>query len=92
MVSKLGIYSLLAGLFMALFSGISTFMKADNIWVGLTLFKLLGEKRTEGIITFFDSVSIQNVLDTLFYNIPLFILVIALSMLLFLIGMFLREH
>jgi len=38
MVSKLGIYSLLAGLFMALFSGISTFMKADNIWVGLTLF------------------------------------------------------
>lgn len=92
MVSKLGIYSLLAGLFMGLFSGISTFMKADNMWVGLTLFKLLGETSTEGFITTFSNVSIQNALDKLFYDIPLFMLVIAFSVVLLIISMFLKEH
>ena len=92
MISKLGIYSLLAGLFMGLFTGISSFMAADNIWVGLTLFKLLGEEKTEGIITFFDSAFIQNALDPIFYDIPLFLLVIGLSVVLLVIGMFVKDH
>ena len=92
MVSKLGIYCLLAGLFMGLFSGISTFMRADNIWVGLTLSTLLGEAKTESIITTFNSTVIQNALDTFFYNTPLFLLVLFLSGIFLLTSMFLREH
>ena len=92
MISKLGIYTLLAGLFLGLFAGISTFMSADNIWVGLTLSKIIGEDRAESMITFFDSVSIQNALDIFFYSIPAFVLVLSLAVILLVISLFVREH
>lgn len=92
MFSKLGIYTLLAGLFLGLFAGISTFMSADNIWVGLTLGKITGEDRAESIITFFDSVTIQNALDSFFYSIPAFVLLISLAVILLVISLFVREH
>ncbi len=92
MISKLGIYTLLAGLFVGLYAGISKFMSADNIWVGLTLGRLLGEEKTESIITFFDSTAIQNALDTFFYNIPLFVLMLGLAVILLVISLFVKEH
>lgn len=39
----MGIWCLLGAFFIWVFSGISTFMKADNIWKGLTLSRLLGD-------------------------------------------------
>lgn len=92
MFSKLGIYTLLAGLFMGLFSGISSFMNADNFWVDLTLSKVLGEERSESIIETFSSEFIQNKLDTIIYDAPAFLLVLFLSVVLLIIGMFKREH
>ena len=92
MVSKLGIYSLLAGLFLGLFSGISTFMSADNIWVDLTISTLLGEDRTEGIVNMFSSVTIQNGLDAFLYDWPLFLIVLGLGCILLLISLFVKEH
>lgn len=92
MVSKLGIYTLIAGLFLGLFSGISAFMSADNIWVGLTLSKLIGEERTEGIVTAFSSVTIQNGLDVFLYDWPLFLIVLGLACILLVISLFVKEH
>lgn len=92
MFTRLGICSLLIGLFFALFSGISTFMGADNFWVGLTLSRILGEQKSEGIITFFSSKAIQNFLDPFFYSIPLFLLILGLAVILLVIGMFVKEH
>lgn len=77
---------------MGLFNGISSFMGANNMWVGLTLFKLLGEAKTEAFITFFSSVSIQKTLDLIFYDTPLYLLVITLSIILLVIGMLVKDH
>ena len=92
MFSKLGIYSLLGGLFMGLFSGISQFMNAKTIWVNLTLSKLLGEDKTEGIIESFSSESVQNTLDTILYDWPLFLIVVGLGLVFLVISMFVKEH
>lgn len=92
MVSRIGICSLLISFFMAVFSGISSFMDDANIWVGLTLFKLLGEDKTESIITWFDSAIIQDALDFLMYEMPMFGLVGIFGLLMLGIGLFVKEH
>jgi len=43
MLTKLGISTVLAGIFVALFSGVSQLVKADTFWVGLTLSKIIGQ-------------------------------------------------
>jgi len=92
MITRLGIYSLLGGLFLGLFSGISSFMNADNFWVGLTLSRVLGEKKTEGIIEFFSSPVIQDGLDLFFYEWPLFVVILGLGSILLIISLFVRDH
>lgn len=92
MFTRLGICALLAGLFLGLFSGISTLMNADNIWVDLTFFKILGEKKTEAIILFFDNAVVQQMLDTFFYEWPLALIVICLGAVLLVVGLFVRDH
>ena len=92
MFSKLGIGTLLAGLFIGIFSGISKLMQADNLWVGLTLTKLFGEERAESVITSFDSVFIQDKLDFLFYEVPFFVIVLGLGVIFLVISLFMKEH
>ncbi|MCF6247029.1 MAG: hypothetical protein L3J69_06670 [Desulfobacula sp.] len=92
MITKLGIYSLITGLFIGLFSGISSFMVAENIWVNLTFSKILGEDKTESIVTFFSSVAVQDSLDYFFYDLPVFLFTIGLGILLLLISLFLKDH
>ncbi len=76
MTTQIGICSILAGLFLGVFTGISQLMGVQNFWIDLTLSKLFGPGRTEAIITLFDSAFIQDSLDSLFYNAPLFGLLI----------------
>ena len=72
MITRVGICTLLAGLFVGIFSGISSFMAARNIWVDLTVSKIIGEDRSESIITLFDVVMIQNTFDFIIYELPFF--------------------
>ena len=92
MITKLGIYSLLAGLFFALFNGISSFMGAKNFWVNLTLTRMLGEETTEKIILWFSNASIQSFLDSFFYSWPVYVLLLILSVILLAIGMFVKTE
>ncbi len=91
MLTRIGILSLLAGLFMGLFSGISQFMGGDNIWIDLTLSKVFGEDTAESVITFFDVVMIQESLDYLFYKMPLFGLLLLVGGIFLVIGMFIKQ-
>jgi len=91
MFTKLGILSILAGGFVGLFTVISGFMKADNIWVGITLSKVTGDLAdtlVEGVSEGF----LQNGLYTLFYQIPLSGVIIGLGVIFLLISLFSKEH
>ena len=88
MTTKIGIASLLAGFLLALFSGISSFMVESNIWVGLTLSKLVGEKSAESIVLTFDNIKVQNFLDYLVYEMPVYMYFFIAGILLLVLGMF----
>ena len=92
MMSKIGISALLAGFFIGIFSGISRFMQAENFWVDLTLSKLFGEERTESLITWFDTAAIQTGLDYLFYELPMFGLLLGIGVIFLLISLFIKNH
>jgi hypothetical protein len=90
MMTRIGISSLLAGLFLALFSGISNFMASQNFWVDLTLSKLLGEDKVESLITWFTAPFMQNSLDILFYEIPVYGLLFLLGGVFLIISLFVK--
>ncbi len=92
MVSKLGICSLLAGFFAGLFAGISGFMEKKTFWSDLTISKIIGVDKSESIIEFFNIEVIQNSLDTLFYEIPFFIVLIGVGVLFLVVSLFLNTH
>ncbi|MFH2091173.1 MAG: hypothetical protein ABIJ31_02315 [Pseudomonadota bacterium] len=92
MITKLGISSLLAGFFIALLSGISGFMEKKTMWSDLTLSAILGEDHTESFITWFDTEFIQNSLDSVFYTIPFFGILIGLGSILLVISLFMKTH
>ncbi len=92
MISKLGIYALIVGFFMGVFAGISRFMKAQNFWVDLTISKFIGEEKSESIVLLFDVEAIQNILDFLIYELPLFGHLIGMGVVLLIISMFLKDH
>ena len=92
MTSKLGIFSLLAGFFMGVFSGISKFMEAKNFWVDLTLSKLLGEDNSDAIMGLTDIESIKSILDLLLYGLPFFVVLLLLGAVLLIISLFLKNH
>ena len=92
MMTRLGIYSLLAGLFLGLFSGISSFMESKNFWIDLTISRTIGDNKSEAIIGFFDVDWIQNSLDVLIYELPLFSLLLGLGVIFLVISLFLKDH
>lgn len=91
-MTRLGIYSLLAGLFMGLFSGISMFMGSHNFWVDLTISKLIGEDKAEAIITFINIVFVQNSLDFLIYELPFFLFVLGIGFMFLILSLFVKDH
>ena len=91
MVSKLGIFSLFLGLLVGVFSVISKFMKADNLWVDITL-SSLSEGTAERIVDAFSSEMISNALYLLFYEVPLGGVLLGLGVLLLILALFIKEH
>lgn len=91
-MTRLGIYSLLAGLFMGLFSGISSFMATQNFWVDLTLSKLIGENRSESIIGIIEIPVVQTLLDSVLYEVPFFCCLLGMGAVFLIVGLFVKEH
>lgn len=91
MFSRLGIFSILIGFFVGVFSMISKFMSADNIWVGITLSSL-----SEGLAeTIVDAVSVDvlhNALYSLLYDIHLGGVLVGLGVIFLIIALFVKEH
>lgn len=92
MITKLGIYSLLVGLFVGLFTGISRFMGIENFWSDLTVSRLIGEDNSEAIIVLTDVVAIQNFMDYLIYELPFFCFLLVVSLILLIISLFTKTH
>ncbi len=92
MITKIGIGSVVGGFLLALFNGISGFMGIQNFWVGLTISKFIGEDRSESIILLTEIEKLQNLLDTFFYELPLFGILIGFGVLLLIVGLFVKEH
>ncbi len=91
MFSKLGIFSLLIGFFVGVFSMISKFMNADNMWSGITL-SSLSEDLSESIVEGVSNVTLHNALYTLVYEVPLGGVFIGLGVIFFIIALFMKEH
>lgn len=92
MMAKLGIYSLLAGLFVGIFSGISQFMENKNFWVDLTIAKIIGEDNSEAIVGLIDVVLVQNSLDFIIYDLPFFGFLLGLSGIFLVVSLFVKSH
>ena len=89
---RLGIYSLLAGFFIGVFSGISSFMETKTFWTDLTISRMIGEDRSEAIIELMDVAIIQNSLDFLIYDLPFFCFLLGLGLILLIISLFEKGH
>ena len=92
MMAKLGIYALLAGFFLGLFKGISSFMESKNFWVDLTISKLIGEDNSEAIIELINVAVVQNVLDFVIYELPFFIFLFGIGLVFLVISLFMNTH
>ncbi len=92
MITRVGICTSLVGLFVGLFSGISKFMEASNFWVDLTISKIIGEDNSEAIIMFMDTAVVQNSLDFIIYDLPFFVFLIGVGVILLIISLFVKTH
>ena len=92
MVTKIGILSLIGGLFIGLFTGISNFMGANNYWVDLTIFKIIGTDKAESIIEFTSIAFLQNSLDYMIYDMPFAGFLIIIGIIFLFISLFTKSH
>ncbi len=92
MFTKSGILSVLAGLVVAVFTGISKFMESRNFWVDLTISKLLGENATDSFINFTDTEAIRSLLSFLVIELPFSGFLIGLGVLLLILSFSLKNH
>ena len=90
MWSKLGIFSILAGFIIGVFSGISKFMGADNFWVNFTLSKILGNF-SETIVNAIPVQAVQDALQYVVYELHFGWFLAGLSVVFFLISLFAKE-
>lgn len=91
MITKIGIGSTIAGLFLGIFAGISTLMKDENYWVDLTISKIIGEDATESFITITSYEGVQNILDSLMYELPMYGLLLGIGLLFLIVGLFIKN-
>ena len=92
MMTRLGIYSLLAGFFMGVFSGISSFMQTNNFWVDLTISKIIGEDPSQTVIGLLNIAIVRDTLDFLIYDLPFFCFLLGLGVVLLIISLFGKIH
>ncbi|MCP4023504.1 MAG: hypothetical protein GY729_16785 [Desulfobacteraceae bacterium] len=91
MFTRLGIYSLLIGFFIAIFSTISKFMNQDNIWVNMTIAKLMGDKASP-MVESIGNESVQELVRYFLFQLPVFGLILGLGGLFFIISFFMKEN
>ncbi|MCG8683822.1 MAG: hypothetical protein MI892_03035 [Desulfobacterales bacterium] len=91
MFSKLGIFSLISGFVVGLFSILSQFMGSDNIFVDLTL-SSFSEANAEAIVDAISVEFISSALYTLFFDIPLAGILIGAGVMFLVIALFVKEH
>jgi len=89
---RLGIYSLLAGVFVGIFNGISQFMGSQNFWIDLTISKIIGENTSRTITGFINILPIKTGLEYLVYTLPFFIFLLGLSAVLLVISLFVKNY
>ena len=89
MWTRMGISCLMLAFFMWLFSWISIVMLADNIWVGLTLSRLLGG-HADTVITFIPAKPVENTLHFLVEDLPLYGVVLGLGTVFLVVGLFVK--
>jgi hypothetical protein len=89
MWTRMGIWCLLGAFFMWLFSGISILMQADNVWVDLTLSRILGQY-ADSVITFGPVATVENTLYFLVEELPFYGVVLGLGTLFLVAGMFVK--
>jgi hypothetical protein len=92
MITKLGIFTLLAGLCVALFSGISQFFETHTFWVDLTFSKIIGQKYSETVVLLTDIAAVQNVFDFIIYDLPFFCFLLGIGFILLIISLFVKTH
>lgn len=92
MITKLGILTSLAGIFVALFSGISQFFETHTFWVDLTVSKIIGQEYSETIVLLTDIVAVQNVFDFIIYDLPFFCFLLGIGFILLIISLFVKTH
>lgn len=92
MLVKTGIGTVIVGFFMALLSGISSFMAKKTAFSGLTISSMLGDEKTEAIITITDFEIVQNILDFIMYETPFYGVLIVLGVIILIISLFVKDH
>ena len=88
MITKLGLFTLLAGFCVALFSGISQFLETSTFFVDLTVSKIIGQEYSETIVLLTDIVAVQNVCDFIIYDLPFFGFLLGIGFILLAISLF----
>ncbi len=92
MIARVGIWSLLLGLFVGLFKGISQFMESRNFWVDLTISKIIGEENSETVVLLTDIGAVQNFFDFIIYDLPFFCFLLGVGCILLIISFFVKNH
>jgi hypothetical protein len=92
MLVKLGLGSLVAGVAWGIFTAVALFMGRDFVWIDLTIAKIIGEENSSTIIGLINIDKIQNYLNFFIYDLPLFGVVVCISILLLVISLFVRDH
>jgi hypothetical protein len=92
MVTRIGIYSLLAGFFVGVFNGISSFMGVNNIWVNLTISKLIGPDVSESIAGGVNIEPIRQIVSYLIYDLPFFCFLLGMGVVFLILSLFVKEH
>lgn len=91
-MTKLGIGSMLAGFFVGLLAGISSFMSKKTYFSDLTLSGMLGEETSDSIIEITGIEFVENGLFFIFYDLPLFGLLILFGVSLLVLSLFFKNH
>lgn len=86
MWTRMGIWCLLGSFFIWLFSGISSFMQADNFWNGLTLSRILGVY-SESIVHAVPWEKMEKVLYFFVFDLPFYGVTLGLGTMFLVIGM-----
>jgi hypothetical protein len=90
MITKLGIFTLLAGISVALFSGISQFFETPTFWVDLTVSKIIGQENSETVVLLTDIAAVQNGFDFIIYDLPFFCFLLGTGVILLIISLFVK--